>query len=389
MKPRKIKENISLLGAIDWDRRVFDALVPIPDGTSYNSYFIQGSEKTVLIDTVEPTMSKILMKQLDSLPEVDYVISLHAEQDHSGSLECVLDRYPKARLITNKKCKNMLIELLNLPEDRIDIIKDGDTLSLGDKTLKFIFTPWVHWPETMSAYLEEDKILFSCDFFGAHLATTDTFVTEEAIVYESAKRYYAEIMMPFRKHIIKNLVKLDNYDIEMIAPSHGPVYPKAEFILDAYKSWVSDKPKNKVLLTYITMHESTKMMVDYLVEILTDRGVSVEKLNLGVTDIGKVIISLVDAATIIFATPTVLGGPHPDVLYAAYMTNALKPKAKYYSIIGSFGWNGKPIKLLDNILADLDAKPLDSVLSRGVPKEEVYKELELLADTIAEKHSLL
>jgi len=225
MLARKIKESIYWMGAVDWDRRLFDSLIPLPDGTTYNAYLIEGSEKTALLDTVDPSMAGILMAQLDKVPKIDFIVSHHAEQDHSGAIPRVLDRYPEAKVVSTPKAKNMLIDLLGIPEDAFITVADGETISLGDKTLKFIHTPWVHWPETMVTYLEEDRILFSCDFYGSHIATTDLFVADQGRVYEAAKRYFAEIMMPFRNIIAKNLEKLAPYDIEMIAPSHGQIYP--------------------------------------------------------------------------------------------------------------------------------------------------------------------
>ena len=136
------------------------------------------------------------MAQLDGLSKIDFIISHHAEQDHSGSIPLVLERFPQAKVITTTKAKGLLIDLLRIPESAFVTVEDGETLSLGDKTLKFIHTPWVHWPETMVTYLEEDRILFSCDFYGSHIATTDLFVTDQGRVYEAAKRYFAEIMMP-------------------------------------------------------------------------------------------------------------------------------------------------------------------------------------------------
>jgi len=195
MKRRKIKDRIYWMGSVDWNRRLFDSLIPLPDGTSYNAYFIEGSEKTVLIDTVDPPMVDELLAQLENVPKLDYIVSLHAEQDHSGSIPHVLSRYPDAKLICNPKAKKMLMDLMPIPEKSIVTVNDGETISLGDKTLKFIYTPWVHWPETMVAYLEEDKILFSCDFFGSHIATTDLYVSDEGRIYEAAKRYYSETIL--------------------------------------------------------------------------------------------------------------------------------------------------------------------------------------------------
>ncbi len=386
MKPRKIKENIFWMGFIDWDNRLFDALIPLPDGTSYNAYLIKGSEKTVLIDTVYSELFYELEAQLQDVTKLDYIISLHAEQDHSGSIPLVLSKYPNAKLITSPKAKGILMDLLNIPEESIITVDDGETLSLGDKTLEFIHTPWVHWPETMVAYLKEDKILFSCDFFGSHLATTDLFVTDEPKVYEAAKRYYAEIMMPYRNAIRKDLDKISAYDINIIAPSHGQIYPNPSFIIDAHKDWVDGPLKNKVVIPYVSMHQSTKKMVDFLVSSLAEKGVGVEQFNITVTDIGKLAIALVDAATIVIGTPTVLGGPHPSAAHIAYLANILRPKAKFISIIGSYEWGGKTVNTLAAMISSLKVEIIEPVLTKGLPSEEAFNALENLAETIAAKH---
>jgi len=386
MKPRKIKENIYWMGAVDWDRRLFDSLIPLPDGTSYNAYLIKGSEKTVLIDTVDPPMVGELLAQLEDVPKLDYLISLHAEQDHSGSIPSVLSRYPEAKLISSPKAKGMLMDLLYIPEKSFITVSDGETISLGDKTLEFVHTPWVHWPETMVAYLREDKILFSCDFFGSHIATTDLYVSDEGRVYEAAKRYYAEIMMPFRNVIKKDLEKLAPYEVGIIAPSHGSLYPRPAFILDAYKDWIDNPPRNSVVLPYISMHNSTRQMVDFFISALVENGVGVEKFDLTVADIGKLAMALVDAGTIVIGTPTVLAGPHPNIVYGAFLANALRPKAKFLSIIGSYGWGGKTVEVLAGMVPNLKVEVLEPVLAKGLPREADFKALDDLAKTIARKH---
>ncbi len=386
MKARKIRGNIYWMGSVDWDRRLFDSLVPLPDGTSYNAYLIKGSEKTALLDSVDPPMAHELLSQLEGVSKLDYVISHHAEQDHSGTIPRVLKKYPEAKLISSPKAKGMLMDLLEVPEGSFITVEDGEALSLGDKTLKFIYTPWVHWPETMVTYLEEDKILFSCDFFGSHIATTDLLVTDEGRVLEAAKRYFAEIMMPFRAVIQKDLEKLASYDIEMIAPSHGQIYPRASLIIDAYKDWVLGPLRNKVVLPYVSMHESTRQMVDRLVSALAERGVGVEQFNLAVTDIGKLAMALIDAATIVVGTPTILAGPHPYAAYAAFLANALRPKAKFLSIIGSYGWGGKTVEILAGMIPNLKVEVIAPVLCKGVPSDPDFKALDDLAAAIAEKH---
>jgi len=386
MRPRKIKDGVQWLGAVDWNRRLFDSLIPLPDGTSYNAYLVAGSERTALIDTADPAKSDVLMSQLEGVERVDYVVANHAEQDHSGTIPRVLERYPMASLVTTPKGKGMLVDLLMVPEGRIVTVEDGETLPLGGRTLRFVHAPWVHWPETMVTYLEEDRILFSCDLFGSHLATTDLHVTDPPRVYEAAKRYYGEIMMPFRKVIRKNLEKIRKLDIELIAPSHGPMYPDPRFILDAYDDWVSDTPKNLVVLPYISMHGSTEAMVRHLVGALAERGVKVEVFDLAVTDLGKLAIALVDAATLVVGTPTVHVGPHPAVLYAAHLANALRPKLRHASVIGSYGWSSKAVERIAGLIPDLEVEVLEPVMVRGYPREGDLKALDRLADAIAARH---
>ena len=388
MKPREIRPGVYWVGATDWDRRLFDSLIPLPDGTSYNSYLVKGSQKTALVDTVDPSMQNALTNNLNQLGigNIDYLIANHAEQDHSGAIPLVLEKYPGAEVVATPRCKGMLIDLFMIPEEKFVTVNDKDTISLGDRTLEFIHAPWVHWPETMLTYLREDRILFTCDFFGSHLATTDLYVTDEGQVYEAAKRYYGEIMMPFRTNIQKNLERIREYAIDIIAPSHGPMYDRPDFITKAYQSWAFGEPRNIVVLPYVSMHDSTRSMVEYLVEALAQRGVTVRQFDLTVTDIGKLAMSLVDAATVVLGTPTVLAGAHPNVAYAAFLTNALRPDLKFASIIGSYGWGGKAVEQLLGMIPNLKVELLEPVISKWLPKEADFRALDSLADTIAQKH---
>ncbi len=390
MKAVEIKPNVFWVGSIDWDRRLFDELIPLPDGTSYNAYLIEGSKKNALIDTVDPSKTAELIARLrDIKADVDYIIAHHAEQDHSGSIPDILKLYPKAKIVCTPKCKTMLIDLFHISEDAFIEVEDGKTLSLGDKTLEFIHAPWVHWPETMLTYLREDKILFTCDFLGSHLATSDLFAKNENRVYEAAKRYYAEIMMPFRIPIRKNLEKIKDLDISVIAPSHGPLYDNPEFIINAYREWISDDVKDEVVLAYVSMHGSTKAMVDYLIDALMQRGVAVKPFNLSVSDVGELAMALVDAATVVIATPAVLGGAHPLAMYATYLVNALRPKTRFVSVIGSYGWGGRMVEQLRDTLKNLKVELLEPVLAKGYPAKEDFKLLDKLADDIRSKHDEL
>jgi flavorubredoxin len=384
----EIKPDVYSVGAVDWDRRLFDELIPLPDGTSYNAYLIKGSDKTALLDTVDPTKTSVLLDNLvrAGVERIDYVVAHHAEQDHSGSIPDVLLLYPDAKVVTNAKCKAMLMDLLHIEEDKFITIEDGQTLSLGDKTLKFVFIPWVHWPETMGTYLAEDKIFFPCDFFGSHLAASSLFVEDEPMVYECAKRYYAEIMMPFRAAIKNNLKKIAELQIEMIAPSHGPVYQKPQFIIDAYKDWVSDEVKNEVIVAYVSMHDSTRKMVEHFVDALAQRGIKVRQFNLVGVDIGELAMALVDAATVVIGSPTFLVGPHPAAAYAAMLANALRPKTRFFSIIGSFAWAGKMVEQLTGMLGNLKVEVIEPVVAKGLARDEDFDALDKLADKVAAKH---
>lgn len=388
MAAQKIKDNVYFVGAIDWHRRLFDSLIPLPDGTSYNSYYIRGSEKTALIDTVDPAKEHELMANLQAVgaEKIDYIVSNHTEQDHSGWIPRMLEIHPEAKVVTNAKCRDLLKEHLLLEDDRFITIGDGDTLSLGDKTLQFILAPWVHWPETMFTYLVEDKILFPCDFLGSHLAPSRLFVEDITGFYDGAKRYYAEIMMPFRVNVQKHLKRLRDFEIEIIAPSHGPIHLKPEPIMKAYGEWSSEDVKNEVVLPFVSMHGSTERMADYLVEKLIERDIVVTPFDLVKTDTGKLAMALVDAATLVIGASTVLVGPHPKAVYAAYLTNALRPKLKFVSVIGSYGWGSKMLDECKALIRNLKVEMLTPVIVKGYPKVKDLQALEKLADEIVDKH---
>ncbi len=388
MAIRKINESVYSVGAIDWDRLLFDELIPLPDGTSYNAYLIWGSEATALIDSVDPEKADELFSNLDRLgvDKLDYLIAHHAEQDHSGAIPLVLEKYPMARVVTNAKCRDFLTDLLHIAPDRFMVVNEGETLSLGDKTLHFTMTPWVHWPETMCSWLEEDQILFSCDFFGSHLAQSGLFMTDRAKTYESAKRYFAEIMMPFKPSIRSNLKKLEKFPLRIIAPSHGVVHQDPEFILSAYRDWVSDQVADKIVILYVSMHHSTLRMVEHLSEALIEKGMDVRLFNLIHADTGEITKELVDAATLVLASPTVLAGPHPAAVYAAYLVNAIRPKLRHLAVIGSYGWGGKMLESIQGLITSIKPEMLPAVIIKGLPRDEDFKRLEGLADIIEERH---
>lgn len=391
MTVREIAEDIYFIGTIDWDRRLFDELIPLPDGTSYNSYLIKNNEEALLIDTVDPSKKDEFFQNIEEaqVEKINYLIAQHAEQDHAGCIKEVLDKFPGCKVITNQKCKDLLIGELHLEEEDFYEIKDREIFNFGRFKFQFIFAPWVHWPETFLTYLPDQEILFTCDFFGSHLATSSLWASNDNHNYRAAKRYYAEIMMPFRKNIKNHLKMLEEIAIKIIAPSHGPIYQNPSYIFKAYQEWVSDVVKDEVIIPYVSMHGSTQTMVNYLVKQLMKRNIKVTPYHLIKTDLGELAMALVEAATVILASPTVLTGPHPQIVYAAYLCSVLKPKTRFLGIIGSFGWGSKMEEDLLQLLGNLKVELLPSVITKSFPRREDFLKLDDLADQIIIRHQKL
>ena len=391
MAPREITAHIWSVGIINWDMRMFDAVMPTPRGSSCNSYLVRGSEKSALIDTVEGEKEAEFITNLMKLDQnsLDYIVCLHAEQDHSGLLPLLLDVFPMAKIVTGAVCKDLLIKMHSLrePEERFVVVGDNDTLALGDVTLKFHEAPYVHWPDTMFVEAVEDKVLFTSDFLGTHYAPETLYQDDTDPVYLSAaKRYYAAIMMPFRAHIPGRLALVDAVNPDIVAPAHGPVLKMPAKVTELYAKWASDTPENKVAVLYVSMHGSTRQMVEFLVDDLVEKQIPVTQINLAETDSGILAEALVDAKTIILAAPTVLYGAHPLAANVAYLMRILRPKAQYIGIIGSFGWHSNAVENLSEMVSPLGAQMLDPVYIAGIPDEDAVSNLHRLADLIAEKH---
>ena len=383
---KEITKGIYYLGLHDKNRKVFDQLVPLPQGTTYNSYLVCGEQKCALIDTM---YAKFTTQYIDMLSAAkakpDYIISNHAEPDHTGVLPELMRIFPDAQVYCSAKCAENLHNLLHIEiDERIHIVKDGEEISLGGRTLRFILAPWVHWPDTMFTYLVEDNFLFSCAYLGAHYTRNELFADCSSELAESAKRYYAEIMMPFRSFCAKYLLKVRELAPKMILPSHGPIYDKPDFILNLYESWVSPKVARKVIIPYVSMYDNSKIMVDYLAAKLRDKNIDVVMADIMEIDEGELAMELVDAAGVIFGTSMVLTGPHPKSVYAAYLINILRPKTKFYAIIGSFGWGGNLSAPIDNMFTLTKPKKLETVIAKGKPTAVEFEALDNLAKSIGD-----
>lgn len=388
---KEIKNNIFYCGLNHRERKLFDELIPLPVGTTYNSYFVKGSEKTAIIDTMYlPKADEYIQKFEDAgITKVDYIVANHGEQDHSGALPKMVKKYPEAKILTNPKCKEIIQLMLHIEDEKFQVVADGEEISLGNKTLKFIHTPWVHWPDTMFTYIPEDKIIFTCDFLGSHSPFENLYAEETHELLKAAKRYYAEIMMPFRNFCKKYIQLLKGMDIDMILTSHGPIYKNPKFILDAYEDWTSDDCKNEVVIPYVSMYESTKEMVDYMTEKLSEKGITVKPFNVVEEDLGELAMELVEACTVVFGSSMVLAGPHPAAVTVAYIAGILRPKAKYISFIGSYGWGGVLTEKLEQSLSAVRAEKLEPVIIKGKPKKEDFEKLDVLIEKIYQKHKEL
>lgn len=386
---QEIKSNIFYCGLNDFDRKYFDELIPLENGTSYNSFLIKGSEKTAILDTMYSPFTEEYVKNLEEngITNIDYIVENHGEQDHSGSIPALLERFSEAVVVTNAKVSENLQSMLHVSPEKIKVVSNNEELSLGDKTLQFILAPGVHWPDTMFTYIKEDNILSTCDFLGAHYTFEDVFAIPSKELEQSAKRYYAEIMMPFRMMCKKYTQMVKDMNVDMVLPSHGPVYKNPEVILNLYDEWTSDTPKNLVVFPYVSMYDSTKSMVNYLAEKLEENGIKTYKHDIVNDDLGNFAMSLIDASTIVLGTSMVLAGPHPASVSVAYLISALRPKAKFGALIGSYGWGGKLFDLICQLLAPLKLDMVSEPLQiKGKPKAEDYKKLDEIAQSIIEKH---
>ncbi len=383
----EISDGVYWVGVKDWDRRLFDSLIPLPKGTSYNAYLVIGDNWKVLVDTVNPGFEAELHSRISRIidpEEIDYIVMNHAEPDHAGAIPYLMRINDKAKLVTTPRGAKMAQTYYSVDEKRIVTVTDQERISIGGKTLRFIEAPMLHWPETMFTYLEEDGILFSCDFFGSHLAA-GFFDDEVEDLLVHAQRYWGEIMMPFRSMGGKALEKIKDLNIRVIAPSHGPIHRNIRRILDAYQGWVRGDTKSKASIIYVSMWRHTESMIQLAAETLMAEGVNVAIYNLTVSDIGDLVKDLVDSRAIVIGAPTVLGGAHPLAVYASYLIKALRPPLRYMLLLSSYGWGGGAIRHLRGILEGTGSEIVGSIEVNGPPSADDMNRIIELSRTLAQK----
>jgi len=363
LHPFKLAEGVYWVGVKDWNRRLFDSLIPLPKGTSYNAYLVIGSNSIALIDTVNPGFEKELENKIKGIVDprdINYIVMNHAEPDHAGAIPYILNIAPKSRLVTSSIGSKIAKIFYRIPDERIYVVKDGDEIDLGGKTLRFIYTPWLHWPETMVTYLEEDGILFPCDFFGAHIAA-GMWDDEVEDIVNHAQRYWGEIIMPFRLNALKALEKLSTLNIKVIAPSHGPIYRNPKRIIEKYLDWSNGKTKKKILIVYVSMWGYTYEIVKLIENEILSQDIDIVVHDIASTDVGDIAKDLVDSSAVIIATPTVLGFAHPLIIQIAYLLKVLKPPIKYGGAVVTYAWGTKADQQLIEMLRDTGIELIDVV----------------------------
>ncbi len=386
----KLRNNIDWVGCIDWNNRDFHGY-DTPRGMTYNAYLIR-DEKIALIDAVKAPFADEYLKNVAGfvdLADVDFLVVNHAEPDHSSGLPIVVKSLPNATVVCDEKCEKALGMHYDTSGWKFHIVKTGDEISLGKRTLSFIETAMVHWPESMFTYVPEEKLLFSMDAFGQHYATSQRFDDEVPLctIMEEAKVYYANIVMPYGKRVAAVLEQASQLDIEMIAPSHGLIWRShIPEIIKAYDNWANYRPRPKVLVIYDSMWGSTGKMARAIVEGASVEGVEAELLNIRETGLTRIATEVLDASTIAFGSPTLHQAMMPMAGATLTYLSGLRPQGKAGFAFGSYGWSRGGPEAVDEWLRNLKWEILREPLkSRFRPTPEILDECRSAGKMLAEK----
>lgn len=384
MEPVKIKENVHWVGALDPNLVVFDIVIPTEHGTTYNSYLVQGSEKTALIDTVKASYTEEYFKTIASVVDpksIDYIVINHTEPDHSGALPELVDFVPNITTVFSNTAKTFVGNILHR-EFKSIVVGDGDSIDLGGKTLKFVSTPFLHWPDSMFTYLVEDKILFTCDAFGAHYCSEERFSDEieaKDEAYDAFEFYYKCILRPFKEYIMKALDKIADFDLEIVAPSHGPILRKEQLsYIDHYKKWaykVKDPSiKKKISIIYVSSYGNTEKMAKSIARGTLIPGVQASLFNATQMSMAELVDEVEISDGIILGTPT-LNGKTPEPIFNIISNLVtLNVKGKAAAVFGCYGWSGEAIQMTEDILKSLRFNIIgESCKLKMVPTEEELK----------------
>lgn len=389
----KIADNVYYVGVSNPTLRVFDIIMCTEYGTTYNSYLVKGADKTALIDGAHKGFEANFQENVEAITDfanIDYMVVNHTEPDHSGAIRLVIEKNPDIVVYGTAACLKNLDNIVRLPFNRV-AVKDGDTLELGGKTLTFCVSPNIHWPDTMMTYLAEDKILFSCDFLGAHFAEPTMYVHKayKKELYEKEfKVYYDAIMGPFAKFVIRALDRIKDLDIALVCPSHGPMIMGGDIqvAMDTYRKWATpeEKTDKTVAIYYVSAYGYTRQMCQYLAEKLEAKGLVVSAFDVIKTDAADIAAHLEDDC-LVFGSPTLNRAALKPVLDVISSIDAVGAAGRPYATLGCFGWSGEACAQLNDRCNSIKMKQVgESVRSQFTPTDEVWAALDTLADQITE-----
>lgn len=384
-----VSEHVYWVGAIDWSIRDFHGY-QTPHGSTYNAYLVM-ADKITLIDTVKKPFREEMMARIASVVDpsrIDYIVSNHSEQDHSGCLMEVLAQVKPEKVFASVMGVKNLGDIFHSGHS-IQAVKDGETLSLGNMDLKFMETRMIHWPDSMFSYLEKDGVLFSQDAFGMHLATFERFADElpaDMLEYEAAT-YYANIVLPYSPVVLKALEKIaaTGWDIQIFAPDHGPVWRKdLAFILNLYRKWAGQKPSRKAVVVYATMWHSTEMMAKAIAESLAQEDIRVKLISMNDAHRSEVLYEVLEAGALIVGSSTLNNNILPQMADVMTYLKGLKPANLIGAVFGSFGWSGESVKDLEAMLRDMKVEIVcDAISVKHVPSDDVLEKCAALGKTVA------
>lgn len=373
MKAFEIKKDIYWVGAIDWDLREFHGYLT-QRGSTYNAYLIV-DEKIVLIDTVKSNFCAEMLARIKTIidpSKIDIIISNHTEMDHSGALPQMMKICKNASLICSPNGEKGLKKHFNTDEWKTKVVQTGDSISIGKRNLSFVLMQMVHWPDSMATYLKDEKILFPNDAFGQHFASYERYVDEVGfdLVFEEAKKYYANIILPYSRSTKQALNELHNLEIEMIAPSHGLIWRQdLKKIIKAYENWDENVSKKKAVIVYDTMWGSTRLIAQAIYNAFYDKNYVVQLKNLKVNHISDIMTDIIDAKYICVGSPTLNNTILPTIASFLSYLKGLKPKNRIGLSFGSYGWGGQSIKEIEDVFNLLEYKVLSSIKFQYVPEQ--------------------
>ncbi|BCN32564.1 FprA family A-type flavoprotein [Anaeromicropila herbilytica] len=381
MKRLEVKNGIYYVGAVDWNSTSFHGYTT-DHGATYNAYLII-DEKITLIDTVKEPFAGELLDRISEIidpTKIDYLVSNHVEMDHSGAIPAVMEVAKNATIVTSAPSGLKGLQAHYGDHYNFMTVKAGDTLSLGKRSLQFVATPMLHWPDNMVTYCPEEKILFSNDAFGQHFASNKHFDTEVdlSVVMQEAEKYYANILMLYGKQAAKALEIVKGLELEMIAPSHGVIWTKyMKDIIEKYEYFCSDEVEDRAVVVFDSMWHSTEKMAFSIVEGFAKKGVTAELFDLKARHISDVITKVLNAKYVIVGTSTLNNNMLPTVGGFLTYLKGFAPKGKKAFAFGSYGWGGQGTKLVNDELegmgCDIVMEPLKI---NYIPTKEQLREIE-------------